>query len=102
MNVSGRLRISLFASTLPIFTLLPCTHVLAEIDKPTSIAGKISLELGSAKNTFVEGEIIWFDVTVRNLTREPVTILMPDQFYYLKVMVQNSKGEMLPRGFSDL
>ncbi len=67
---------------------------------PQTLQGEISLQIASAKQTYVEGELIWFDVTLTNLTSSDLTIGEPRLSEALRVAVIDQHGKYVNRGIS--
>ena len=68
-------------------------------DSESPLAGKISITFGNLKNSYVSGEFIFIDDTIKNLTSEALKVPKPTSDAALSVFVRDGRGDPVYGGF---
>jgi len=87
------LNVSAFAMLILIMIILVSRDLAAQ-----TLVGKITLGLNLEKRVYIENEMIWPELVVRNLTDQPVTIPRPIQHGALRVALKDHSGSEISNG----
>jgi len=84
------------------FVILLTTSLLVLSSANTQdLSHKISITLTADRDSFFKWEDLWFEITVKNLLNEQITIPDPSEKGSLLLRVFDSKRQEIPRGIID-
>jgi|WetSurMetagenome_2_1015567.scaffolds.fasta_scaffold212435_2 hypothetical protein len=81
---------------LIIILILGITLSTPEVLHSQELAGKIKMSIRVDKNSFVEGESIWPELVIENISGQDVTLPNPAKYKDIHCVVKNSQGKTIP------